>query len=456
MSLAFRMKTFKEAEAFWQQITPPATAGEYPTLSGASTAVYRVKHLGYMSKRAWARAVVTGKVDAFFGCKIKNHQDNTRLNDLFMFFADAAKKQKVWLDDATDREPLNGFETMSLDIATNQNTFDHEQQMLKIGWHRGFDKPELRKKIAAWNVEDGVGGPVVGVPHTVVGVPVSPKPLTPNELVDLWDRLGMPSHNKPPSNEWWAVARAVGNGACPAGLEKPIENAAWRTQFSALGLIDSNGLATKELIAGFLDRNPRLRLSLYERWSSLADDSMEAYQDLLGAAQATSGGNSEAVVTTSASYFAELRKLGLVDPRGRPSVAFMAQYETNVSRVAASKQAPKPSKPKPPAPPPPAPKQPAPPPPAPPVAAKPKKKPAPPPPAPCGGGLDAITAAFFEFKKRKHVTATEQDGPDGFKFRVNIRGYGDSVGGKDFYIFTPEPSRKKLRSVPELRKYMAA
>ena len=71
---------------------------------------------------------------------------------------------------------------------------------------------------------------------------------------------------------------------------------------------------------------------------------------------------------------------------------------------------------------------------------------------PAAGVFRDVRNALTLFKSRKLNCTTEEAGPEGYTLRVEIRKSGDTVGQRDYYLFTP--ARKRLRSLPDLARHL--
>jgi hypothetical protein len=340
MAPNLRTKSTKDVDDAWYAIAR-SHPGDFRTMSGASTAKYSVQSLGVMKRREFFRACMRGVIDDFLECRIFNHRDNSRANELWQYFIDSSKKQIVWLDNLQDRSPWRDMQTTFVDTETGESLFNESYQLLKVGWHRGFELAKLHRLLVKWRDEDA------------------------NEEVveqSTRDRQIDDSHSPAPDTVTVNPVNPVNPVVGPSAQERDF-----------LGTHRETTL--REVIAALDAFTPAQDTVTVHRQ---IDDSHSLTQDTVTVTPVTP-------VTPVVEQSAQDR-----DSLGN-------HRETT---------------------------------------------------------LREVIAALDGFKKRAFVQPSEQEAPRGFRLRVDIRKSGRSAGKPDFYVYTPDPGRKKLRSVPELARFI--
>ena len=154
-------------EEVWNTIAK-SHAGKCPTISGArqEAGAYRPSDLGWVTMREFYRALMTGKLNAIFGCDLRvGHSGKSetlirRRGSWFWLEGIAKQIAKpegiVVMDDGGTRRPHDSLQVLL------KESFQKESQMLKIGFHRLCQSNEFVCKREQWKEEDAEDRPVVG------------------------------------------------------------------------------------------------------------------------------------------------------------------------------------------------------------------------------------------------------------------------------------------------------
>lgn len=365
MARTLRTKSAKDAEDMWNQVAL-SRPGEFHTMSGASHAAYRVNSLGVMKRAEFFRACMKGRMDKFFNCRIFDRQDNARANELWMYFIECSRRQTVWLDDMGDRCPWRDIQSEFNDSETGECLFHENYQLLKVGWHRGFELSKLHRLLMKWREADEQTPETAFAPHahTNTNCDTKHKDVSPKPPIHSADS---PVYGPPSASPF----------------STPVSQP---SSFSNVSEPPPDPPTTK-------GAHP-------------AELPTETYME-----------SPESPIPPPSP------KLPSVDPPGPPPDAnapHQLQSETQQPSAPESRHA---------------------------ASSTPDQI------APCDVAQQVLLA-LDAFKKREFVQPTDQEAPSGFKLRVEIRKTGSSAGRKDFYVYTPLPERKKLRSVLEVQRFI--
>ena len=156
-----------EVEELWHLVAK-THPGRWSTTSGASSALYRFKDCGLVLYREFMRAAKNGSLDYALGVQCFFCNDHSRAAHVFQEMVDAQEECTVWLDDGQRRYPYKSLKASFLDPHTGESTFCRSRQLLKCGFHKAFEKTELRDMVLKGRKEDA---------EKAVGVLVQAEPI---------------------------------------------------------------------------------------------------------------------------------------------------------------------------------------------------------------------------------------------------------------------------------------